>query len=635
MVIKDLLQIEDYLISHCRGRKNGNQIMFQCPTPEHPDNNPSASYNIDDKIWKCFSCNASGGYKKLCELLGLDLELNLNHVPSSNPLVTKHGTHNHVLSSPSKGIEHRTHKCSYKITNSWDIKDSQEMVIGKHHRSQCTSCEKKTYTWSDHNNTSSMDMPLYGTHHLDSDNYKRNNYLIIVEGEKSVDALHNNGLNSLGTVTGASTIPNQHIFESIVKQLTGKTIYLWADNDGIGRKHMHKISMILKKLNLTYSFIDYRQIKEKGDAFDYIKSLPEGSDIKEKIGGLMNNSTSTSPFLSDRSQNDLFKISSIRDVMNTPTEDYEFIWGTQIYQSSTSIIASEPKTGKTQFCLSLAKAITHGEDFLGMATKQMRCHYLYLEGDVLDLQDRLEGLNVDQDNGLFTFWTSVAPMEMNRMEWLREYIEMHNPKLVIIDMMLKFSNTINDSNNYTEMMQLFTQFDEVAKSTKCAIILTHHLKKGQVKTHNIERVLGSTAITGGVDSIFMMSRLDDGKRKFSSQLRGIKRESIEVPIIVGMDEEGKLMNGGTVDVLAETNARTKIREVVLSLEDGELITTTQLREKCGGNTSIHNRIKKEMLSTGELVTEDDGKKKLYSNQSYVDPEDVSDINNEELHEEWD
>jgi hypothetical protein len=79
--------------------------------------------------------------------------------------------------------------------------------------------------------------------------------------------------------------------------LTGKTVYLWADNDEAGRKHIADVQAILQRLEPAPKI--YRidetalDLPTKGDALDYIKQLSDArktdDDIRAELHRLMNN----------------------------------------------------------------------------------------------------------------------------------------------------------------------------------------------------------------------------------------------------------------------------------------------------------------------------------------------------------
>ena len=57
------------------------EILFKCPF--HDDKNPSASYNITDRVYNCFVCGG-GSLRSLAKDLGFEVEANLiERIPPS------------------------------------------------------------------------------------------------------------------------------------------------------------------------------------------------------------------------------------------------------------------------------------------------------------------------------------------------------------------------------------------------------------------------------------------------------------------------------------------------------------------------------------------------------------------------
>ncbi len=55
------------------GRWEGSECRFRCPLPDHADHNPSARYNPTKETWYCDVCKKGGGRLKLARLLGVEL----------------------------------------------------------------------------------------------------------------------------------------------------------------------------------------------------------------------------------------------------------------------------------------------------------------------------------------------------------------------------------------------------------------------------------------------------------------------------------------------------------------------------------------------------------------------------------
>ena len=61
-----------------------------------------------------------------------------------------------------------------------------------------------------------------------------------------------------------------------------------------------------------------------------------------------------------------------------------------LISQGVTILSAQPKTGKSWFCLQLAKAVAQGEMFLGRATEQGRVIYIDTEERPQDLLARIQ-----------------------------------------------------------------------------------------------------------------------------------------------------------------------------------------------------------------------------------------------------
>jgi hypothetical protein len=92
----------------------------------------------------------------------------------------------------------------------------------------------------------------------------------LVEGERAADALIWAGVAAVATVTGASAIPT----DVSLQPLVGLRPQLWADADGPGQAHMHKIATRLAALGCPQiDLVTWPDAPEKGDAVDFINDL--------------------------------------------------------------------------------------------------------------------------------------------------------------------------------------------------------------------------------------------------------------------------------------------------------------------------------------------------------------------------
>lgn len=131
---------------------------------------------------------------------------------------------------------------------------------GKKKFSQAT---KTTNGWL--NSGPPKPMPLYNL-----ESVIRAKTVIVVEGEKCVEALRDCGHVATTSAGGSGSAAN-----SYWETLSGKTVYLWPDNDDAGLKYMAAIMEIFKTFEnppISY-WINPGDLglQEKGDAFDYLE----------------------------------------------------------------------------------------------------------------------------------------------------------------------------------------------------------------------------------------------------------------------------------------------------------------------------------------------------------------------------
>jgi hypothetical protein len=155
-------------------------------------------------------------------------------------------------------------------TQKWTIplRDGRTLVHGR--RPDPTSPNGKKY-WYEIDGESGLDgmpktdIPLYAWERLKEDD----TYVVITEGEKATDALLDCGIVAVGTATGASgkTIPCDESLNVVL----GRTVYLWADHDDSGTKHMDTIAAQLFKLGANdIREVVWTEAPHKGDAADFV-----------------------------------------------------------------------------------------------------------------------------------------------------------------------------------------------------------------------------------------------------------------------------------------------------------------------------------------------------------------------------
>lgn len=111
--------------------------------------------------------------------------------------------------------------------------------------------------------------------------------IVVAEGEKSVDALHAIGIPATTSPCGAGKAKYADW-----SPLAGKTVYLWPDNDQIGREHMKAVQGILARLDprpeIRLIEPGELDLEQKEDAYDFIAQYRvAGIDAREAVRGVL------------------------------------------------------------------------------------------------------------------------------------------------------------------------------------------------------------------------------------------------------------------------------------------------------------------------------------------------------------
>jgi len=149
-------------------------------------------------------------------------------------------------------------------------------VVAVHHRQDFDGASKRVW-WESPDGTRKLpegveltELPLWRSWELDA---KPGRPVVICEGEKDTDALASRGALAVGTY-GADVLPSY----LVLSELTARTVYLWPDNDEVGRKHMTEVGKRLDGMVKALKWITWTDAPPKAGAFDFFAA---GSTIDD------------------------------------------------------------------------------------------------------------------------------------------------------------------------------------------------------------------------------------------------------------------------------------------------------------------------------------------------------------------
>ena len=209
-----------------------------------------------------------------------------------------------------------------------------------------------------------------------------------------------------------------------------------------------------------------------------------------------------------------------RTLMDRPLEPPNFVVDTLLAQG-LHLLAGSPKVGKSWLALWLAVTVAKGEPVWNMTTKQGTTLYLCLEDSVLRIQNRLFEITEDAPDSVH-FCTECALIGQGLEEQVDAFIAAHPDTVLVIIDTLQMVRPIHDAtyaNDYRDLSVL----KRLADKHGIAILLIHHLRK-ESADDVFNRISGSTAISGAVDSSFTLveERRGSGRAKLSCIGRDIE-----------------------------------------------------------------------------------------------------------------
>ena len=190
-----------------------------------------------------------------------------------------------------------------------------------------------------------------------------------------------------------------------------------------------------------------------------------------------------------------------------------------------TLLGGKPKIGKSYMALDLAMAVASG----GLALGAIECEqgavlYCALEDNHRRLQRRMKQLYGVEETWPrdLHFATSAPRLDGGLIDELRNWIETHDAKLVIIDTFAGVRPR-GRGEGYDADYAALSPLQEMAGETGIAILVIHHLRKMQ-GDDPFDTISGTTGLTGAVDAAFVLQRGQQGVTLYG---RGREIEEME------------------------------------------------------------------------------------------------------------
>lgn len=365
------------------------------------------------------------------------------------------------------------------------IRDEHGEIVAKHKRVDQASGAKECI-WYRPDDSIGLNgrrletLPLYGVH-LFKD--RPGESVIVVEGEKAADALIAAGRLAVGTVTGAKVIPSP----DVLRQLLGREITLWPDNDDDGRSHMAGIGARLMSMGAQPQTIIWADAPPKGDAYDFIQKCGSNGKLDLLIDQATPYDSGTETATPAR------KLLHVSELHTLPkTED--IIPGV-LSKNKLNLVYGLPGVGKSLVNLDIALTVSQYAPVVYLAGEDAEEYLPRVQAwsehhgaEAGSLYFWPEPVNLLNPDSVAAFLAEVGPL---------------NPALIVVDT-LATCMTGADENSTKEMGVAIEALHYVRRQTQAGLLICHHT--GWADTH--ER--GSSALRGAVRIAMKVAQSDDG-----------------------------------------------------------------------------------------------------------------------------
>lgn len=292
-----------------------------------------------------------------------------------------------------------------------------------------------------------------------------------------------------------------------------------------------------------------------------------------------------------------------------------------IIPEGQTILAGNPKLGKSWLALNLSVAIASGGKALGgVPVEAGDVLYLALEDNRRRLKERLtavSGGNSASDRlTLSISWPRLDAGGLEKMEhWITEHPE---ARLIIIDTFKKVRPLRKGRTNmYVEDYDDVGILKDLADTHRIAIVAVHHTNKA-VADDPIEAVSGSFGLTGATDGILILKR-ERGQHDATLLVTGRDTEEQEIALKWDQDSCNWLMLGDAANFRVSEGRAAIIKCLE---ENGAPMGPTEIASLLGKSEVAVRRTLSRMAKDGQIKSIGGGKYTTISHTSHESHKDI-------------
>lgn len=403
----------------------------------------------------------------------------------------------------------------------------------------------KDFRWlhADDKNKSGFAMKHSGQHRLYAAGSLNNNTVIIVEGEKDANTVHNLiNATAVSAENGASRSTGGKWREEYTKQLTGKTVYILWDNDEIGKQFAQIEAQNIVGTAAAVFLLDLPQAwpdcPEKADITDYVKAvgpeeaaqtmaqliataeeyhLPKGvyswDDIIPETSAQDPQQTTTETIsgitvhtgpgaAAPAKEPEKLVVTGFDDVEIKPTDYLFFPW---FPRGKLVAIQGDSSSSKSTFMYAVGAAVSTGSDLLSVPCEDPgNVMFITIEDDEGDIKISFQDAGGDTSHlRRIRDREQIAKLNLSPAgaQTINEIIKAENIKLLVLDPIQQFLT--GDMNKANETRPQLARLMNIAAENNICIAFIEHIGKDTSKAA-LHRGIGSVDIGAATRSIIQV-----------------------------------------------------------------------------------------------------------------------------------
>lgn len=179
------------------------------------------------------------------------------------------------------------------------------------------------------------------------------------------------------------------------------------------------------------------------------------------------------------------------------------------------MIVASPKKGKTALGLNLGICINEGIDFLENKVRKTNVVYYCNELSGKLIQERIKRLDIPCSNTM-KFYEGTSYVDFGEFERIIKSDVELGYEVFVVDTFskIKYDRKYN-ANDYNDTYEVMAKYYELIEKYGCTFIMMYHTKKDSSIKSVSEKVIGSQALSGSVDTIIAINKSSEFDTEFS------------------------------------------------------------------------------------------------------------------------